>query len=865
MKIVKHREHCIKVLAVLIVLVLGIVAEISVKICHYVWFYVNNLDNLCLTLIGIHATMTSLIYAVVAFLSGYVGKSYYGISVCSYILDIKQPVFKFKYVLVFELILLLVMILFQILHFYNLIITCAVASILVVWSFIEEINDIFNTSSSIVKGIKVHFLRSVKKNDNYKEIGYKFIESWKKEIFGNQSEEDFNTYSKLFIKYVSKRMYSDIDIVNRLSIDLAQYMLTSDNDNNKIKGLKFISYFYHEVFNFIIRHADKIDRIKGPIYLISKVIEQWWSAVVSSDFLIVAKNVQFDQFYKNVLRVESLINKNADKSESISIFQIVRWLGGYRKEQDDDWLYSQLLNDLYYDHYWFSSLLNDCPNLQEIFRSGTMCNLSILLKNFPDKQEILNSVDRYDYSLLLLRFNVYLNYIKKANLSFVKKYVFEDTSSFSSTNNYEYTVIEKIVVHLYLYYLCFDTDHSFIDKFLRSKISGLLRDKKVISYMYSLFVKANERCFSLSWEKEVEQTIQKDQFCMLSNASGEYVDNLKGTVANYFLYIRLMVPSIRNNLKNNYSEYFCIDDLHSYLSQVLSESSAKRLLNLGKIIEKNISIGEIKNRLNAFYQVLDDKYKQHIIATAKDNSERLNKDKESVTGSISEELVKVFQPLFNLPEVSYGYFNKKKITITTTQIERTDVLLLSGFCIDLVVPKIFKLIIQELINKFGIKNYSRRNYKTNIKFQDLLYDYNLLIGDRSLFNEIEQGRSGTYTSDDYNKWILHSNFIDSFNNAFIFCSCYGIVTKIGEINFKLDKVSTALKTVTQIPTNNNCIKPKDQNTYLYEDFEGCRPTEFNIKDCLDFVQDAFKSVEICMDISVTLKLGVNYESVILEE
>ena len=52
---------------------------------------------------------------------------------------------------------------------------------------------------------------------------------------------------------------------------------------------------------------------------------------------------------------------------------------------------------------------------------------------------------------------------------------------------------------------------------------------------------------------------------------------------------------------------------------------------------------------------------------------------------------------------------------------------------------------------------------------------------------------------------------------------------------------------------------------LYEDFCGCRPIEFSMKDCLDFVQNAIRTVEIHMDISVTLKLGVNYESVILEE
>ena len=132
------------------------------------------------------------------------------------------------------------------------------------------------------------------------------------------------------MKYVYRRMHSDIGIVNRLSIDLAQYLLTSDNDNNKIKGLKFISDFYYDVLKFIRRHADKIDSIKGPIYLISKVIEQWSVAVVSLDFQIVERNVRFNLFCKNVLRVESLINRNADeyKSESDSIFQIVRWLGG---------------------------------------------------------------------------------------------------------------------------------------------------------------------------------------------------------------------------------------------------------------------------------------------------------------------------------------------------------------------------------------------------------------------------------------------------------------------------------------------------------------------------------------------------------
>ena len=151
---------------------------------------------------------------------------------------------------------------------------------------------------------------------------------------------------------------------------------------------------------------------------------------------------------------------------------------------------------------------------------------------------------------------------------------------------------------------------------------------------------------------------------------------------------------------------------------------------------------------------------------------------------------------------------------------------------ELVVPKIFQKIIQELINKFGLKKYSRRNYKTNFEFQDHLYDYDLLIGDRSLFSNIEQDIRST---DDYKKWELHNNFINSFNDSFILSSRHGIVTKVGEINFTLDKVSTVPMTVTQIPINTNYIKQKDQNTYLYEDFCGCRPIEFSMKDCLDFV------------------------------
>ena len=83
-----------------IIILIGTFIEYAVHCGLYI-FTVKNFGETSSILVQIQATMTTLIVAVIALLSGIVSKSYFGISVNSFYLEIKPKILRFKVVLIY--------------------------------------------------------------------------------------------------------------------------------------------------------------------------------------------------------------------------------------------------------------------------------------------------------------------------------------------------------------------------------------------------------------------------------------------------------------------------------------------------------------------------------------------------------------------------------------------------------------------------------------------------------------------------------------------------------------------------------------------------------------------------------------------
>ena len=99
----KKRNYYFLIIVLLLVTTILIGASIEYFVYRgYHLFTVNNFNNISLTLAQIQATMVTLLIAVIALLSGTISKSYFGISVNSFYLEIKPRLLRFKIVLIYE-------------------------------------------------------------------------------------------------------------------------------------------------------------------------------------------------------------------------------------------------------------------------------------------------------------------------------------------------------------------------------------------------------------------------------------------------------------------------------------------------------------------------------------------------------------------------------------------------------------------------------------------------------------------------------------------------------------------------------------------------------------------------------------------
>ena len=334
-------------------LITGGIVDIFVK-NGMVWLTVDNLDNYCLGLIQIQATMTTLIIATIALLSGILNKSYLGISLCSFILDIKPNFLKFMNVLIYEFVLLGFTIILYTFECYNSVIIICVYSIFILPFFIKNVYSAFANPSDILGEIKKYYLYLVKENNDYKYIGEKFIEDWKKAVIHRQSKEDFREYFQLFMKLIIRIVSKDKDLktVNAFSEIMAIHLLNNENYEIKLTGVYYVFDFYAEINKWLSKNQNVANNIPGQISLLSKVYRSFWGVIKSLSTEDIEK-LSFRIFFVNVLTTAVIFrSKDINELSDLNTLQVISGSLGYLL--DNQYRRVQTVNS----PYWRTLIIN---------------------------------------------------------------------------------------------------------------------------------------------------------------------------------------------------------------------------------------------------------------------------------------------------------------------------------------------------------------------------------------------------------------------------------------------------------------------------------------------------------------------------
>lgn len=748
----------ISIIIVLIIpILIGAYIEYSVYCGKYL-FTVKNLHEISLSLVQIQPTMTTLIIAVIALLSGTTSKSYFGISVNSYYLENKPRILKFKTVLIYEFILIALSLIGHTFGYYNFVITVFTTASFIILFFVLQIFDVYKGKKRVVDDIKPYFEKLIENTDKYKDLGQKFVSDWKA-IASTQTQDEFDEYFRLHIKLISRiiKKDKDTDVANVLNETMAMHLLKCENLLTRIKGLEYVINVYNKLSDLFIQESIREGIPDKKIELICRVENEWQNAVYALKIKDL-ENLKIGLFLRNVLIVAAYTKNETEKEIAQEIGYTMGFILNTQKKQ------GCIINPF----HW-CELIN--INHNDLFFQNSSQRLS---------KEIL----RYE---AILNFKLCKGYLLNGQINLVKVAIFQKVPSIInllndqklSKDQFSAIILEILLIHCFMYHVSFRIDPTFIKSNIQKEIKKLISDSDVVENTEHIILQLILRPDFLTEELEhtMEGMINECQSYNNEERFDEVIECVqKNVVKEYFLYIVLMV-SVYKNL--SVLELLNTTEYKVYISDEMQKCLEKNFSELGKVLAPYRY--DIKKMLNSFNQFMRNEIKKSTIEKVNENYIEFKKDE--IQTRIERGLRENFEKYFgvfgeprDIPEENID--NHQDIPLFKLQdfIESLN----KGIDACYFETPFVNLInfISSKLKMLGVDEKNRSNdFKNDLEFKDFIENgnYNILIGNQSLFSQIDYCNS-------------NSDFLNSKQLIAIPNSKVGIATNKGEIYIKLDDV-----------------------------------------------------------------------------
>lgn len=529
MKVLYLKKISPKVVVGTIVIGLCSWGKVIYELYDIFWGSIDN--DFASTIITIHITVASFFIATLALLSSVVSKSYWGISVNSYILDLKQEFFKFRYIEAWEGILILCGIISYLFLWNSCLFGCCITSILGVAYLSHEIyNMLFKTSTQMSEEIADHLLELVKNKDSCNNYCIQFIKHWIKQV-PTQSSYDFDRSFKLFIKLLFTVVNNEKDSkkVSNYAFNIANDFLGSDNVLVKERGCRLVVGIYEELYNISQENKEVI----CDFDLIACVQAKLQNALLYHLSSVVIQELFSRKAFIKIIKVSILCCKNNMDSNIRAINNLAKSLGDswQRKEKIDPSWYKNMIKARRFDDF-FSIEKND----EEQDNSGTekpRCQDDNDALVDKQRQELL-----YKY-IAEFDFNVCYGYLVNGLTDFVKDSVFPINDG---TNDYSTHLLNRVfLVHCFMYYVALrENSNKYVSKSLSNSLNSLIHDKQVISFMNSFLwtlICKKESCLTKELYEEMKRVLNyKREF---HQDGCEKVPIIETVVRDYYLFIVL--------------------------------------------------------------------------------------------------------------------------------------------------------------------------------------------------------------------------------------------------------------------------------------------------------------------------------------
>lgn len=258
-------SECIFVILSVLILLYGVICEIFVR-NNMTWFYMENISNFVLTILGAQATVCTLSITIISLISNNINEVYMGLSVSRYYLDKRPLILSQKVIISVSIGLLLVNCISYIFALYNIIFALFVIDMFLIMLSAVEICTSFRGFRKAKEEISIYFEECINKllheNKFQKVVSLitDFVVDWSN-IVENQTDSEYikyrDVFTKVFTQVLENESEEELSSLEQLCEKQIYSSLSNDNNKSKLRGIELLESIYSIIWSSIINKKSK--------------------------------------------------------------------------------------------------------------------------------------------------------------------------------------------------------------------------------------------------------------------------------------------------------------------------------------------------------------------------------------------------------------------------------------------------------------------------------------------------------------------------------------------------------------------------------------------------------------------------------
>lgn len=500
------RTERIYIAILALILALGIVDELFLHL-HGALLEIYNFDSVCLTLLSIQATVSTLVITILSLMTNKMDTSYMGVSINDFLLNIKPTFFKQKCIIISEIAIIIINAFVHMLKWYNVVVAIFVAGLFLVIISVLEIYEAFLGTEKIEEEINVYLKNdnfyintqnngrenlnisekkeTTKHNTDYSQKLVNFVGQWKK-IVDAQPEEEYQDYVEVFSFLFSKCFETDNDRKVLLSqcVDLLRALFNNKTENSTLRGISFMDNCYMWEWLYINDHRTEIKGSKEKFYLFHEVFEDFINAFSVADIRKIDREFRWWDFVNNIIQNALFMEdyKDGDEDEEKS---------KKNHSVDISSIYDiKAVSDCcYYLGAYLSGNYNDGMTVVNYSKEkwGEPIDPFYLGFSIPEqlKETALESVSE-------CYFRFWIAQIINGYYELIEKYWYSVLGNISARNIPDAFVYSALKIHCYIYYLAFYESSTYAEQVIIERARQFIENERVEDCFQSFIVNVSE-------------------------------------------------------------------------------------------------------------------------------------------------------------------------------------------------------------------------------------------------------------------------------------------------------------------------------------------------------------------------------------